>query len=183
MAEIYEPAEDSFLMAETLKEQIPPLLSKNDGLKFLEVGCGSGINLETAKDAGIKGENITGSDVNKKATVHCNNLGFSTVQSNLFDNIKGKFDIIVFNPHYLPLDKNEPKSSRLETTGGKNGNEIIVKFLKQARNHLKESGKIFVITSSISSDVDFGGLGYRAKEISFKKLFFEKLSVWECLRV
>jgi release factor glutamine methyltransferase len=183
MPSIYEPAEDSFLMAKTLKEQIPKLLNKNPNLKFLEVGCGSGINLETAEKAGVKINNIIGTDINPKAVANCKKLGFNCIQSDLFDRVKGNFDIIIFNPPYLPLDKEEPKSSRAETTGGKKGNEIIIKFLEQAREHLTQEGKIFIITSSLPPNINFSGLGYSSKEIDSKKLFFEKLFVWECLKI
>ena len=43
MSEIYSPAEDSYLMSETLKKVVPRLLIKKPGLALLEVGCGSGI--------------------------------------------------------------------------------------------------------------------------------------------
>jgi len=97
----------------------------------------------------------------------------------LFSDIKGEFDIIVFNPPYLPLDEREPKDSRTATTAGVLGNEIIIKFLKQAGNHLANGGKIFLITSSLSKDIDFIAFGYNAEVINEKKLFFEKLTVWE----
>ena len=64
-------------------------------------------------------------------------------------------------------------------TAGKRGNEIIIKFLQQAKTHLNKGGKIFLITSSLSEDVDFIQLGYEAKEIGCEKLFFERLCVWE----
>ena len=183
MSEIYEPAEDSYLMVEALEEQIPTLLAKTPELKFLEIGCGSGINMQTALDLGIKRENIFGCDINKDAVKHCKKLGFTSVASDLFDKIEGKFDIIVFNPPYLPLDKDEPDFSKKITTGGLKGNEITLNFLEQAKEYLSEKGKIFLITSSLAKEVDFGMLGYEAKEILSKKLFFEKLVVWECLKV
>ncbi|MCK9568193.1 methyltransferase [Candidatus Pacearchaeota archaeon] len=177
---IYEPAEDSFLMSRILKENIPNLLNKNPDLKFLEIGTGSGIHLETAKSLGIKLENIFSSDIDKKSVLHCRSLGFNCIHSDLFDKIpKIKFDLIIFNPPYLPEDSREPKSSRLATTGGKKGNEIILLFLKQAKNYLNKNGKIFLITSSLAKDVDFKKLNYKAKEIGFEKLFFEKLFIWE----
>ena len=183
MAEIYEPAEDSFLMSEALKERVPKMLIENPNLKFIEIGCGSGINMETAKEVGVKIKNIMGCDINNEAVEHCKRLGFSCIKSDLFDNVDGKCDVITFNPPYLPKDKKEPKSSRVETTGGKKGNEIIVRFLKEAKSHLTQNGRIFVITSSLAQNVDFLGLGYKAKEIASKKLFFEKLFIWECLKV
>ena len=180
MPQIYEPAEDSYLMSEALKREIPKLLKKNSSLKLLEVGCGSGINLQTALNAGVKIDNILGSDINPDAIKHCKSLGFKVVLSDLFSNIKEqRFGIIIFNPPYLPLDRKEPKSSRSETTGGKKGNELAIKFLKEAKGHLNKNGKIFLITSSLSEGINFNDAGYKYKLVSEKKLFFEKLFVWE----
>ncbi|MEK6913189.1 MAG: HemK2/MTQ2 family protein methyltransferase [Nanoarchaeota archaeon] len=176
---IYQPAEDSYLMSRILKEQIPELLEKNPNLTFLEIGAGSGIHLETAKSLGIKKENIFSSDIDKKSVSHCNLLGFNCIHSDLFENISGKYDLMIFNPPYLPDDVREPKNSKLATTGGKKGNEIILNFLKQAKNYLKIDGKIFLITSSLAEDVSFEQLDYKAKEIGCENLFFERLCIWE----
>jgi release factor glutamine methyltransferase len=115
----------------------------------------------------------------KKICLHCNLLGFHCIYSDLFENIRNKYDIIIFNPPYLPEDAREPASSKRNTTGGKKGNEIIIRFLQNAKNHLNKSGKIFLITSSLSEDVNFKELGYQAKEIGCEKLFFERLCIWE----
>ena len=61
----------------------------------------------------------------------------------------------------------------------KRGIEIILRFLKEAKNHLEKNGKIFLITSSLSKDVNFDKLGYSAIEVGCEKLFFERLCVWE----
>jgi release factor glutamine methyltransferase len=147
----------------------------------LEIGAGSGIHLETAKSLGVKKENIFSSDIDKKSVSHCNLLGFNCIHSDLFENIQGKYDLIIFNPPYLPEDAREPKNSKLATTGGKKGNEIILNFLKQAKNYLKIDGKIFLITSSLAEDVNFEKLNYFAKEIGCEKLFFERLCIWELI--
>lgn len=179
MNTIYKPAEDSYLMSRILKENLPSLLEKNPDLRFLEVGAGSGIHLETAYNLGVKKENIFSCDINKDAVAHCNLLEFNCVYSDLFENIDGKYDIIIFNPPYLPEDAREPQDSKLATTGGKKGNEIILRFLKEAKNYLKEDGKVFLITSTLSAEVDFGKFGYRATEIGCERLFFERLCIWE----
>ncbi len=176
---IYQPAEDSFLMSRILKEKLPELLEKNPDLKFLEIGAGSGIHLETAKNLGVKKENIYSSDIDKKSVSHCNLLGFNCIHSDLFEKINGKYDLIIFNPPYLPEDAREPKDSKLATTGGKKGSEIILNFLEQAKNFLEKNGKIFLITSSLSGDIDFKKLGYETKEIGCEKLFYERLCIWE----
>jgi len=176
---IYKPAEDSYLMSRILKQQVPPLLKENPNLKFLEIGAGSGIHLQTALNLGVKSEKIFSSDIDEKAVSHCASLGFNCIHSDLFEKIEGKYDIIIFNPPYLPEDAREPLSSRTSTTGGKKGNEIILRFLQQAKSHLNKNGKIFLITSSLSGDIDFESLDYEAREIDCEKLFFERLCVWE----
>ena len=148
MSEIYFPDEDSYLLSEILKKQIPKLLVKNKNLKFLEIGCGSGIQLQTAFESGIKKENIFSCDINPKSVEHCKKLRFNSVVSNLFQAFERKvtrrkpwcprkFDVIIFNAPYLPLDSREPKNSRVATTGGKKGSKIINKFLKQAKKYLQ----------------------------------------------
>jgi len=179
MTSIYQPAEDSYLMSRILKEQIPALLEENSDLKFLEIGAGSGIHLETAQSIGIKRENIFSSDINMSSVAHCNSLGYNCVYSDLFENIEGKYDVIIFNPPYLPEDSREPVESRLSTTGGNKGDEIILRFLSQAKDYLEEKGRIFLITSSLSEQIDFMELGYNAIEVGCEKMFFERLCIWE----
>lgn len=170
MSLIYEPAEDSYLMQEVLKKNL-----KNKNLKVLEIGTGSGILLHTLRKLNIN--NFIGADINKSAVKHCKSLGFDCIYSNLFSNINGKFDIIIFNPPYLPENKKEDKESQLATTGGKKGSEAINKFLKQAKKHLIKNGKIFLLTSNLTKDINW--LNYKKKSLTKKKLFFEELQVWK----
>ncbi len=174
---IYQPAEDSYLMSEILKEKLPKMLEENSNLKFLEIGAGSGIHLETALKIGVKKENIFSVDINQNAVNHCLSLGFNCVNSDLFQNVSEKFDVIIFNPPYLPEDAREPCDSQTATTGGKKGCEIINRFLKEVGNYLKEVGKIFLITSSLSENVNF--LDYSKEKVGCEKLFMEELCVWE----
>jgi release factor glutamine methyltransferase len=177
---IYEPSDDSFLLAETLKKIIPGMISKNKNFKFLEIGSGSGIQLEAALSSGVKKNYILSSDINPDAAEKCSELGFKCILSDLFEKIpKGKYDIIVFNPPYLPEDNSgkESKSSKVSTTGGKKGSEIINRFLKQAKKHLTEDGMIILLVSSLTKGLDFNG--YKRKILAVEKLFFEKLIVLE----
>ncbi len=178
---IYPPAEDSHLMSRILKQKIPELLEENPDSKIFGMGAGSGIHLQTALDLGVKKQNILSGDINENAVSHCSSLGFNCVQTDLFKNISGKYDIIIFNPPYLPRDKEniESNESKIATTGGKKGNEIIIRFLKQAKNYLKPNGKIFLITSSLAKEINFKNLEYKFKELGCEKLFFERLCIWE----
>lgn len=176
MPSIYQPSEDSYLLSSVLKEQLPKLLEKNPGLLFLEIGTGSGIHLQTALNCGVKKENIFSSDIDPDSVSHCNLLGFNCVHSDLFNKISGKFDLIIFNPPYLPAHKFDKMP---DTTGGKKGDETILRFLKDAKTHLKSDGKIFLITSSFTPKIDFKELGYSHKQIGCENLFMEQLCVWE----
>ena len=68
------------------------------------------------------------------------------IQSDLFDNIEGKFDLIISNPPYIkeedmqtlsPEVKQEPK---LAQYGGKDGTEIIEKIILNAPKFLNAGG-------------------------------------------
>jgi len=172
---IYQPAEDSYLLLSVLRKELPKFLRKNSSLTFLEIGAGSGIQLKAAVDAGVKKENIFSCDINSEAVKYCKNLGFNCVNSNLFEKIIGKFDLIVFNPPYLPEDKREPKNSRLSTTGGKKGGEIMTKFLKKAKIFLNKKGKIILLISSLTKSINFNNA--KTKLLGKKKLFFEEIYV------
>lgn len=175
MPKIYQPAEDSYFLSEVLKSQI-----KNKNLKCLDMGSGSGIQVQTLIDLGIAPKNITLVDINKKSIKHLkkNFSDSKVVQSDLFKKIKGKFDLIIFNPPYLPQNKFDKNK---DTTGGKKGSEVINEFLKHAQKHLEKNGKIFLLTSSFTEGIDF--LDYKKKLLAKKKLFFEEIYVWEvCLQ-
>lgn len=178
MTLIYHPEEDSYLLEKVILDKIPKLLKNNLKLKLLEIGIGSGIQLKAVAKAGIKKENIFGVDINIDAVNHCRSLGFKCMKSNLFENIKEIYDIIIFNPPYLPEDDNpEDEESKLITTGGRLGSKIPNKFLKQAKSHLKENGKIYFLISSLTKGVDWQN--YKKELIAEKKIFFEKLMIYE----
>lgn len=179
-SDIYHPAEDSYFLTRILKQEIPKLLQENPDLMFLEIGTGSGIHLETAFNSGIKKENIFSCDINANAVSHCTSLGFHCIYSDLFEKILGKFDIIVFNPPYLAEDKHDKNP---DTSAGKKGDETILKFLIQAKNHLNENGRIFLLLSSLTPldniERQIKHLNYNKKFLGNEKLFYEELYVWE----
>lgn len=178
MTLVYNPTEDSLLLSEVLEKEIPPLLKKNAGLKVLEIGVGSGIQLETLEKVGVKKENITGCEIHKESIALCKKKGFFVIPSDLFENVQGKFDVIIFNPPYLPEDEREDFDSRRSTTGGRKGSEIINFFLKEAKSFLYKSGVIFLVVSSLTKDIHYDQ--YFVEKIRKKFLFFEAISVLKC---
>ena len=189
--EIYQPSDDSYLLAEEVKKHLILILNKDKNkykdifqkFKILDMGSGSGIQAETCKR--LEFNNIICADITPEAVKHLKNQGFKTVKTNLFSDInpKTKFDLIIFNPPYLPEDKREPEDSKLNTTAGKEGYEIIIKFLKQAKGYLNSDGKILLLFSSLSKPriikQEAKKMGYKFNELDKISLFFEKLFVYE----
>jgi len=176
MKSMYQPDEDSYLMSEVLENQLPKLLKINPGLTFLEIGSGSGIQLKIALEMGVKLENILSCDLNYTSVKHCKRLGFNCVKSDLFSNINESFDLIIFNPPYLPRDETEPFESRLSTVGGDLGSEIINEFLVQTKDYLNSNGKIILLTSSLTKGINWKG--WDKKLLDKRKLFFEELYIY-----
>ncbi len=170
MKSIYEPAEDSYLLEKYVK--------KYANGKVLDMGTGSGF---LAKSALLKTKNVLAVDVNPKAVSYVKSLGINALCSDLFSNVKGKFDLIAFNPPYLPSEKKEDKETALQVSGGKKGFELIGRFLKDAKKHLNKDGKILLLFSSLSGDIEklMKKHKYRFEKLEEQKLFFEKLYVYE----
>lgn len=170
---MYTPREDSFLIQKHIKNYA----RKNS--KVLDLGTGSAI---LAKESAKYAVSVTAVDINKKLITklkkenkNIKNINF--IYSNLFSNVKGKFDLITFNPPYLP----SKKIKDIEIDGGKNGTEIIKKFLKQAKEFLTEKGKILIICSSLNKNIEaiFKKYSYDFKLIDQESFFFEKILLYE----
>ncbi|MEM2387751.1 MAG: class I SAM-dependent methyltransferase [Candidatus Thermoplasmatota archaeon] len=167
---VYKPEEDSYLLIKSIRL---------DGKKALDMGCGCGIvALHLAKN----GCDVTAVDINEKAVENTkinakiNELNLKCFKSNLFENIKEKFDLIVFNPPYLPT-----KNEDIAWDGGKNGKEVIEKFLKEAKNYLSEEGVIYMVMSSFNKPdkIIKKFKEYNFEKISEKKFFFETIYVYK----
>src|SRR3989344_4083548 len=138
---IYEPREDSFLLEKAVRR-----FSKKR--KVLEIGCGSGTQLEAARASGAL--EVLGVDSDAESVEFCREKGLNVIESNLFKNVEGKFNLIIFNPPYLPSDEREDYESSLATSGGKKGDEIILRFLKEVGNYLDDDGIILLVVSSLT---------------------------------
>jgi len=175
MSLVYQPAEDSYLILSVIKKY-----SKNKSV--LDMCTGSGI---LAIEASKYSMSTTAVDVNKEAILNLKlkHPKIKSIKSNLFKNVKSKFDLIICNPPYLPLDKNEDKESRLATTGGKKGDEFTIKFLKEAVKHLNKNGIILLLLSSLTPRSKIKDLleklHLKSEVIASKKVFFETLEVLE----
>lgn len=168
---VYPPSEDSYLLIECID------IGKE---KVLEIGTGTGIiALHAAKNGAV----VTAVDKNQKAVKNArenaekNGINIDIKQSDLFSNVDGMFDVIIFNPPYLPSDKMEEAWE-----GGEEGIEITKKFLEDAARHLNPGGRIYIVLSTLGNIKKLVGEFrelYNFEEIGRLPLFFEKLIVYK----
>ncbi len=172
---VYEPSDDSFMLARTVK--------KFARGKVLDMGTGSGIQAETAalsKDV----TSVLGVDIDREAIESCRknipNGIVSFMKSNLFSEVKEKFDTIIFNPPYLP--KGHDGIEDLALIGGKRGWETIDSFIRTAGNYLNTNGKILLLFSSHTDKERVDQIiienMFEAEEIARKRFFYEELFVY-----
>lgn len=190
--DVYEPAEDSFMLAKHAKRVAQTLRGKH--ARILDMGCGCGIQaLVCAKADG--GSSVLGVDLNPRAVENAalnaernlvKNAEFT--ESDLFSNVDGKFDLIIFNPPYLPTSAEDKVQGKLNLAfdGGKSGRETTRKFLDRFPKHLKEDGTMLMIESSLGgiekTISKLGKMGFGAQAVDEEKFFFERIVVIEARR-
>ncbi len=172
MKPVYEPREDSYLLLKHIKE-----FAKG---RICDMGTGSGILGEEARKFG----EVVCVDVNPAALEESkkrNGDGATYVLSDLFSDVSGKFDLIMFNTPYLPQDEHDIEDVGIY--GGKEGYEVIVRFLEEAKDHLNSGGVILMLFSSFSKpDVickKMDELGYSYSVLDQEHVSFEDLLLYK----
>lgn len=178
---VYSPQEDSILLAEAVEKEICEGYSG----KILDMGCGTGfISVLVSL---LTGNSVFAADSNPKAVrtamenAGMNRCNVKAVWSDLFSAIEGKFDLIIFNAPYLPSDENDsfsPEKSQwcMDSSEG----NVVLRFLRDAKSRLENGGKILVLFSSLSGDLEKAAkkLGYSCRIIARKKIDWEELLVY-----
>ncbi len=180
---VYLPSEDTYLLLETIQEDI-----KNKVIdSSLEIGVGSGyISLGLYNQV----NNMKVTDINPLVIDYIKDLKqkynlnkLKVIKSNLFKNIKEKYDLIIFNPPYVPSESipKENELERLATDGGSFGRKIILSFLIDLNKHLSKDGVCYLLISSFNNphyifkQILKNNLNY--KVLSEKNIFFERLII------
>lgn len=144
---VYSPGDDSYLLIGAI--------DTNKSINALEIGIGSGIvSLHLAK----KIDFVFGCDLNpyalylsKKNAILNSITNLYLFSSNLFSSIKNNslFDIIVYNPPYLPVDLPTKELIDLSYNGGIDGGDQIRKFLSDFDSFLSPNGSAYLVQSSL----------------------------------
>ncbi len=156
------PRPETELMAE---QGIEGMKVKSGKLKVLDMFAGSGCigisimrHVENAHVVFAESEKEAIEQIQKNCKLNKTLEGrYEIIQSDIFSNVKGSFDYILANPPYIPLTKKstlqksvidyEPHAALF---GGKDGMELIRRFLAAAKNRLNPStgsgqaGKIYM---------------------------------------
>jgi release factor glutamine methyltransferase len=171
MCPVYSPGEDSYLLLKHAK----PILKG----RVLDMGTGSGIlAIEAAQHPDVS--IVVAVDIDIKAIKHTRKraeiggIHLDLRHGDLFEPIKNEFfDIILFNPPYLP---SEGAPDEPIWAGGNKGSEIINRFLEEASKHLFKTGIILMIYSNLSNfELDKWDTSYRIEVLEELPLFYERL--------
>ena len=179
---VYIPSEDSYLIMDLLSEFIEKIDKTN--LSILDMGCGTGI-LGMCLASNKKAKKVTFADISPdaikltKENIISNKSHIlaetKVIQSDLFSTIGNKdFDIISFNPPYLPNEDNK-ELMKDAFYGGWSGIETTKRFLLEAKDHLAKNGAVFIVASSLS---DISSLFRYAQALGFKILLEKKQHIF-----
>lgn len=170
---VYSPSDDTFLMLDALAK-IPI-----EGKKVLDVGTGSGI---LSLFCAARGAHVTATDVNElclqTAQMAAGALGLSirSILSDMFSNVREQFNVIIFNPPYLPSSTVEDRT----VDGGPDGTALSKRFLRSLADHLERDGTALLLVSSLNDSASLFSAGipeFQYEVTAKRSLFFEELQV------
>lgn len=105
----------------------------------------------------------------------------------LFNGVNGKFDLILFNPPYLPTMGEECESELLVKAwnGGPSGRKVIDRFLSDVPSFLEKDGKILMVQSTLSRPEEtlrvLENSSFKTRVLAEEELDFEELVVIEAI--
>ena len=183
---IYEPAEDSYMLQCYVREYALG--------RVLDMGTGSGIlALDAMRNPNVR--EVVAVDINEEAVEELRAKvkqekirKVKVVQGDLFEHVEGCFNLILFNPPYLPQDTiGEGKAKRvLEDAalyGGKKGWEVAERFFLDVSKYLFIDSVVLVLFSSLTDKAKIEEILAHTllewRELERKKMAHEELYVYE----
>ncbi|HYC19467.1 MAG TPA: HemK2/MTQ2 family protein methyltransferase [Candidatus Bathyarchaeia archaeon] len=173
LSEVYEPCDDTYLLMDAALNEVRPADS------VLEVGTGCGV---IAKRLAERARCVIATDKNPRAVENARLNGVEAIMGDLFADLDSRFDLIIFNPPYLPSRGDVSRDWQNQAwDGGPSGREVIVQFLSQVGNYLTQKGRVLLVISSVTGYEEVTELMHAqfgiVKAIAERKFFFEKLYV------
>ncbi|MBS7634704.1 50S ribosomal protein L11 methyltransferase [Candidatus Bathyarchaeota archaeon] len=182
---VYEPSDDTFLIAENLHV--------GKGEEVLDVGTGCGI-LDVL--SAFKASRVIAIDMNpiavRCAKANADRNGISEkidficgdLLSPLRDGVS--FNLVLFNAPYLPVEE-EPKDwLDYSWSGGRSGRETVRRFIETVSEYVKIGGRIMLVQSSLSNINetlnDLKERGFEANIANEKRFFFETILLIKAIK-
>ena len=150
-AQVYLPAKDTYLLLNAAQDEIRP------GDRVLDVGTGNGcVAIALWPDASL----CIATDINPHAAAYVHAQGIDVVQTDLCAGLYGPFDLVIFNPPYLPTQPEERLDDWLEYAldGGTDGRSVIRRFAADVRRVLAPSGRVLLVISSLTGLQEVSGI-------------------------
>lgn len=147
LEDVLIPRQDTELSIDVLLD----IIKNNKINNMLEIGCGTGIvsiTIDLESDIDVTGLDISPQAI-KNTTINKNkfNSNIKIIESDLFDKVNDKFDIIYSNPPYIKTKEIEnlqvevrEHEPRLALDGGEDGLVFYRKIVKESKDYLKENG-------------------------------------------
>ena len=153
-----------------LKKELDFTNKKN----YLDMGCGQFALLGQYYKKNNPTSTVVSVDIYEDFVSNCifnSKNDIKIFQSNLFENVHDKFDLISFNPPYVPdVKDNNIKYPKIAYSGNA-GTEMMSTFLSEAKKFLLKDGVIFLgINNFYVSKEDclnvINKYGYKVKKIT-----------------
>lgn len=176
--DVYEPAEDTWLLARSIPVR--------PGTRVLEVGTGSGA---VAIHCARRGADVVATDLSPAAlrlaskNARRNGVRIQFLQADLLQGLRASaFDVVAFNPPYLPTESGErvPGPLNLAFDGGISGRDTLQRFLRGLR-----IGARTVVLAAVSSLQDraavenlFEASGLDAEAVADERFPFEAVTIF-----
>jgi release factor glutamine methyltransferase len=178
--EVYQPAEDSALLATAATAEV----TATD--RALDVGTGSGYVAAQMKAAGAR---VVGVDRNPHACRQAREARINAVQADLMTAFAaGAFDFVTFNPPYLPTEPDAATDDwmGMALSGGETGRAVIEPFLADIDRVLAPDGRVLLLVSSLAGVETIveraAAEGFTSETVSEDSFPFETLSVLRLTR-
>lgn len=168
---VYPPSEDTYLLLDASLDEV----GFSD--RVLEVGTGSGV---IASELCERAEYVVATDINPHALKEARQRGVEVVRTNLYDGVEGEFDVVLFNPPYLPLEKRGTWMD-YAVGGGESGRGVVNEFIYGVPRVLSSDGTVLVVVSSFTAIEDVTETaeeaGFVVEKVAGDRYFFEEIVV------